>query len=89
MPIYEYGCEKCGAVSETILPVNRRDKPRRKCACGGKLKRMMPSTVQLRFGGSGTRDSDLARRRGIQDLSDHPDARRILGTGCSGKGCEV
>ena len=80
MPIYEYECESCGAVFETILPTSRRDSPRRRCACGSRsARRLVAANVGLRFGGSGTHDSDRHKPGEVKDLSDHPDARRILG----------
>lgn len=89
MPIFEYECVRCGKIFETILPVSRRDKPRKKCACGGTARRLIATGVGLRFNGSGTHDSDRHKPGEIKDLSDHPDARRILGTGCAGGRCEA
>lgn len=80
MPIYEYACLACGAVFETILPMSRRDSPRHLCACGCRsAKRLVATNVGLRFAGSGTHDSDRHKPGEIKDLSDHPDAKRILG----------
>jgi len=43
MPIYEYVCNNCGAVTEKIHGMN--EKPSVKCAdCGGKAKRKVSSS---------------------------------------------
>ena len=81
MPIYEYQCRECGETFETILPVSRRDSPRRRCNCGGVALRLIATNVGLRFAGSGTHDSDRHKPGEVKDLSDHQDAKRILGTG--------
>lgn len=42
MPIYEYQCSKCGAVSERLQGIN--DPPLRKCpSCGARVQKKMSS----------------------------------------------
>ncbi len=38
MPIYEFKCEKCGKVYESIISLGVREI---ECDCGGKAKRIM------------------------------------------------
>jgi len=51
MPIYEYQCENCHKLTETLLKAG--EKGPRKCAhCGGKLSRVISRTsFQLKGGG--------------------------------------
>lgn len=63
MPTYDYKCAKCRgtfAVEQSIL-----DKPLKKCkACGGKLEKMLPKSVNLIFKGSGFYVNDYRTGRG-------------------------
>ena len=63
MPTYDYKCAKCQrafAVEQSIL-----DKPLKKCkACGGKLEKMLPKSVNLIFRGSGFYVTDYKTGRG-------------------------
>lgn len=65
MPTYDYrcaGCHRSFAVEQSIL-----DKPLKKCkACGGKLEKLLPKSVNLIFKGSGfyVNDYKTARRSG-------------------------
>ncbi len=60
MPLYEYRCEKCGEISETIQKFS--DPPLSTCeACGGKLERLLsPSAIQ--FKGSGWYVNDYGKK---------------------------
>ena len=62
MPLYEYLCDKCGEVSETIQKFS--DVPLTTCeACGGKLERLLsPSAIQ--FKGSGWYVNDYGKKNG-------------------------
>ena len=62
MPIYEYGCTKCGVVEEVIQKVS--DKPLRKCMhCSGKVQKLISqSTFHLK--GSGWYVTDYAKQSG-------------------------
>ena len=51
MPIYEYGCEKCGQTFEYMQSVS--DAPKTECeACGGALRKLISST-SFQLKGSG------------------------------------
>jgi putative FmdB family regulatory protein len=51
MPIYEYGCEKCGKKHTILQKIS--DAPKTECPdCGGELKKLI-SNAALKFKGSG------------------------------------
>ena len=58
MPIYEYECRKCGALSEVFQKMDA--KPPTKCGkCGGRLERRI-SAPAIQFKGSGWYVTDYA-----------------------------
>lgn len=58
MPIYEYECRKCGALTEVFQKMNA--KPPAKCGkCGGRLERRI-SAPAIQFKGSGWYVTDYA-----------------------------
>jgi len=60
MPIYEYTCDKCGAVSEEFHGMD--ENPRVKCGeCGGKAQRGISSTAVI-FKGSGFYINDHGKK---------------------------
>jgi putative FmdB family regulatory protein len=61
MPIYEYGCESCGQVTEILQKLS--DAPLKKCPhCSGKLKKLMSlNTFHLK--GSGWYVTDYAGKK--------------------------
>jgi putative FmdB family regulatory protein len=60
LPLYEYGCEKCGARIEKIQKFS--DPPLATCEkCGGKLVRLL-SAPAIQFKGSGWYITDYARK---------------------------
>jgi putative FmdB family regulatory protein len=60
LPIYEYGCAKCGARIEKIQKFS--DPPLVRCKrCGGKLERLL-SPPAIQFKGSGWYVTDYARK---------------------------
>jgi putative FmdB family regulatory protein len=60
VPIYEYQCRKCRAITEKIQGV--QDPPLRKCpSCGGKLEKMM-SHGSFVLKGSGWYATDYANK---------------------------
>jgi len=67
MPIYEYGCEKCGTfeVSQRIT-----DKPLRRCpTCKGKVRKLISST-SFQLKGSGWYVTDYAGKGGSKGKDD-------------------
>ena len=61
MPLYEYKCSKCGAVTEIIQKVS--DPPPRTCPqCGGKLHKLLSSPA-IQFKGSGWYVTDYASKK--------------------------
>jgi putative FmdB family regulatory protein len=64
MPIYEYECRKCKALTEVFQKVS--DKPPVKCKkCGGRLERMI-SAPAIQFKGSGWYVTDYGGKNGKQ-----------------------
>ena len=60
MPLYEYQCLKCKAVTEKIRKFS--DPPLTKCEkCGGKLERLL-SAPAIQFKGTGWYITDYARK---------------------------
>lgn len=60
MPIYEFRCKKCNAVTEVFQ--KRSDKPPVKCRkCGGRLEKMV-SRPAIQFKGEGWYVTDYARK---------------------------
>jgi putative FmdB family regulatory protein len=67
MPIYEYGCDKCGTfeVSQRIT-----DKPLRRCpTCKGKVRKLISST-SFQLKGSGWYVTDYAGKGGSSKAKD-------------------
>lgn len=61
MPIYVYGCRKCGAVEEHIQRFS--DPPLTRCeACGGKLEKKVTSAAFHLKGGGWYRDGYASAR---------------------------
>jgi putative FmdB family regulatory protein len=60
LPLHEYRCRKCGAVTEKIQKFS--DPPLTRCkACGGKLDQLL-SAPAIQFKGSGWYVTDYARK---------------------------
>jgi putative FmdB family regulatory protein len=61
MPLYEYKCIQCGAVTEVIQKVS--DTPLEVCAqCGGRLRKQVSSPA-IQFKGSGWYVTDYAGKK--------------------------
>lgn len=59
MPLYEYGCKKCGKRIEALHSFS--DPPLKVCeTCGGSLKRL-PSSPSIQFKGSGWYVNDYGK----------------------------
>ena len=62
MPLYEYRCEKCEDISETIQKFS--DPPLTTCeVCGGKLERLLSASA-IQFKGSGWYVNDYGKKNG-------------------------
>jgi len=60
MPMYEYKCEQCGFNFERLQKVS--EKPIKKCPkCGGKVKRLIGSNINIIFKGSGFYVNDYGK----------------------------
>jgi len=67
MPIYEYQCQKCGAVEEALQKFS--DKPLTKCRhCSGKLHKLV-SRSSFHLKGTGWYVTDYTNRS--KDLASH------------------
>ena len=65
MPIYEYICKKCGAISEKIHGMN--ETPRVKCEeCGGASERKISSGAVI-FKGSGFYITDYGKKSQVPE----------------------
>ena len=70
LPLYEYRCQKCGAVNEKIQKFS--DPPLKICEkCGGKLERLVSSSA-IQFKGSGWYVTDYARKSSPGESSSPP-----------------
>lgn len=56
MPIYEYYCEKCDKVFESLQSIARSDEPVPCPDCGRKADRIMPTTF-----------ATMSRRKGLRE----------------------
>ena len=62
MPIYEYGCQKCGKKTEAIQRVG--EKPLKICPhCGGSHLKKLWAAPAIQFKGSGWYVTDYARAK--------------------------
>ena len=62
MPLYEYRCEQCEEISETIQKFS--DSPLTTCeSCGGKLERLLSASA-IQFKGSGWYVNDYGKKNG-------------------------
>lgn len=60
MPIYEYGCTKCGDIEEALQKFS--DKPLKKCRhCSGKLQKLISHSA-FHLKGSGWYVTDYANK---------------------------
>lgn len=60
MPTYDYECTGCG--DEFCVEQGMNDKPLKKCKkCGGKLRKLLPKSVNLIFKGSGFYITDYGK----------------------------
>ncbi len=53
MPLYEYKCTKCAKMLEELRSFNKRDEKTQCPECGGTMKRIISSDVDVVFKGSG------------------------------------
>ena len=73
MPLYEYRCEKCGNISETIQKFS--DSPLTTCeVCGGKLERLLSASA-IQFKGSGWYVNDYGKKNGPGDQTPESSAK--------------
>jgi len=84
MPIYEYGCKKCGAVTEVLQKAS--DPPPKKCACGSKRLSKLMSQTSFVLKGTGWYVTDFAGK-GKKDGGKNDDAKK--GEAKKGKSSEA
>jgi len=58
MPLYEYECDICDAVTELVRAVADRDKPATCPECGGAMHRQVSAFASFRFRQHGRRGYD-------------------------------
>ncbi len=57
MPIFDYQCTQCGQVIEVIILSS--EKPPETCSrCGGKMKKLIPTSFGIAFKGPGFYSTD-------------------------------
>jgi len=56
VPLYEYYCEKCDKVFESLQSISKSDQPVPCPGCGGQADRIMPTTF-----------ASMARRQGLKE----------------------
>lgn len=79
MPIYEYGCKKCGKVIEVRQKFS--DAPLKKCeSCKGELEKLI-SASSFVLKGSGWYKTDYASKGSSTDSSEKP-AKKPECAGC-------
>jgi putative FmdB family regulatory protein len=63
MPVYEYKCEQCNFDFERLQKMS--EEPIKKCPkCGGKVKRLIGSDINIIFKGSGFYVNDYGKGSG-------------------------
>lgn len=86
MPIYEYQCDKCGALLEVMQKMS--DKPLSRCTkCRGKVRKVVSrSSFQLK--GSGWYLTDYAGKGGSKSSgSETKSEPKPASTACGPSGC--
>lgn len=56
MPLYEYYCDKCDKIFESVQPITKSDQPIPCPKCGRKSDRIMPTTF-----------ASMSRRQGLKE----------------------
>ena len=74
MPTYDYECTACG--DEFCVEQGMNDKPLRKCdKCGGRLRKLLPRSLNLIFKGSGFYVTDY-KKSGPSGKKSAPEPRK-------------
>lgn len=77
MPIYEYGCQKCGRKHEVVQKM--ADKPLTRCpSCKGKLTRLLSASA-LQFKGSGWYVTDYPKKGSGDEKKGSGDEKKDTG----------
>jgi putative FmdB family regulatory protein len=56
LPLYEYYCDKCDEVFESVQPISKSDQPAACPKCGSTSDRIMPTTF-----------ASMSRRQGLKE----------------------
>ena len=73
MPTYDYECTGCG--HEFCVEQSMKDRPLKKCRkCGGKLRKLLPRSLNLIFKGSGFYVTDYRKGKASSPKADDKDA---------------
>lgn len=56
MPLYEYYCDKCDKIFESVQPISKSDQPAACPECGRKADRIMPTTF-----------ATMSKRQGLKE----------------------
>jgi putative FmdB family regulatory protein len=71
MPTYDYECTGCGY--EFCVEQSMKDKPLKECSkCGGRLRKLLPRSLNLIFKGSGFYVTDYARGNPPEEPAEKP-----------------
>jgi putative FmdB family regulatory protein len=56
VPLYEYYCDKCDSIFESVQPISKSDQPASCPSCGRMADRIMPTTF-----------ATMSRRQGLKE----------------------
>jgi putative FmdB family regulatory protein len=85
MPTYDYECTRCG--HEFCVEQSIKDKPLVKCPeCGGKLRKLLPRSLNLIFKGSGFYITDYGKGRAAGKAGGKPGTAKGSGKGAGAEG---
>ncbi len=71
MPTYDYECTRCGY--EFCVEQSIKDDPLKKCRkCGGRLRKLLPRSLNLIFKGSGFYVTDYAKGKSHEKPAEKP-----------------
>ncbi len=77
MPIYEYYCEKCDKVFDSLQAISRSDQPVGCPACGRSSDRIMPTTFATMSRQKGLRERVPYHHHDVRDGVKRPPIARV------------
>ena len=77
MPLYEYYCENCDKVFDSLQPISRSDQPVACPKCGRDADRIMPTTFATMSRRKGLRERVPYHHFNVRDGSKKPPIARV------------